>query len=53
MKKLLQILLLSLGLIGCASESIKMISPSDIETDRIIALGLTHEQNIGEARKIS
>jgi len=53
MKKLLQILLLSLGLIGCASQSIKMISPSDIESDRIIALGLTHEQNIGEARKLT
>ena len=53
MKKLLQILLLSLGLIGCASESIKMVSPSDIESDRIIALGLTHEQNLVEARKLA
>ena len=57
MKKLLQILLLSLGLIGCASldslESIEFsASPAEAETKKILALGLTHAENLSEARKL-
>ena len=54
MKKLLQILVLSLGLIGCASESIEFsASPAIAETKRILALGLTHTENLSEARKLT
>ena len=55
MKKLLQILLLSLGLIGCASlDSIEFsASPAIAETKRILALGLTHTENLSEARKLT
>ena len=58
MKKLLQILLLSLGLIGCASlnslESLEFSnSPAEAETKKILALGLTHAENLSEARKLT
>ena len=54
MKKLLQILVLSLGLIGCASESIEFsASPAEAETKKILALGLTHAENLSEARKLT
>ena len=58
MKKLLQILLLSLGLIGCASlnslESLEFsASPAEAETKKILALGLTHTENLSEARKLT
>ena len=57
MKKLLIILLLSLGLIGCGSlESLESIefstSPAEAETKKILALGLTHDENLSEARKL-
>ena len=58
MKKLLLILLLSLGLIGCASlnslESLEFsVSPAEAETKKILALGLTHTENLSEARKLT
>ena len=58
MKKLLLLLLLSLGLIGCASldslESLEFsASPAEAETKRILALGLTHTENLSEARKLT
>ena len=63
MKKILLVLSLSLGLIGCSSvnlpsvnlSSIELsaISPSDVQTDKILALGLSHDQNLVEARKIA
>ena len=58
MRKLLLLLLLSLGLIGCASldslESIEFsASPAIAETKRILALGLTHTENLSEARKLT
>jgi uncharacterized protein YcfL len=63
MKKILLVLLLSFGLIGCSSinvPSIKLpslelssISPSDIQTEKILALGLSHDQNLVEALKIA
>ena len=54
MNKLLLLLLLSLGLIGCASlESLELsVSPAEAETKKILALGLTHTDNLSEARKL-
>ena len=57
MKKILLIFLLSLGLIGCGSlESLESISfsasPAEAETKKILALGLTHTENLSEARKL-
>ena len=58
MKKILLLLLLSLGLIGCASinslDSIEFsASPAEAETKKILALGLTHTENLSEARKLT
>ena len=58
MKKLLLLLVLSLGLIGCASlnslESLEFsASPAEAETKKILALGLTHTENLSEARKLT
>jgi hypothetical protein len=58
MKKILLILLLSFGLIGCSSINLPSLelsttSPSDIETEKILALDLSHDQNLVEARKIA
>ena len=58
MKKLLLILFLSFGLIGCASisslDSIEFsASPAEAETKKILALGLTHTENLSEARKLT
>jgi hypothetical protein len=58
MKKILLILLISFGLIGCSSINLTSLelsttSPSDIETEKILALGLSHDQNLVEARKIA
>ena len=57
MKKLIQIFLLSFGLIGCSSidyaELTTSVSPSDTEVNRILALGLTHTENLILARKIT
>ena len=52
MKKILQILLLSIGLIGCSSLVLEPISTSAQETQRILSLGLTHEENLIEAGKL-
>ena len=63
MKKILLVLLLSFGLIGCSAINVPSIklpslelstkSPSDIQTEKILTLGLSHDQNIVEARKIA
>ncbi len=58
MKKLILLLVLSLGLIGCASlnslESLEFsASPAEAETKKILALGLTHTENLSEARKLT
>ena len=58
MKKLLLVLLLSFGLIGCASinslDSIEFsASPAEAEIKKILALGLTHTENLSEARKLT
>jgi hypothetical protein len=57
MKKLIQIFLLSFGLIGCSSidyaELTTSLSPSDTEVNRILALELTHNENLILAGKIT
>jgi len=57
MKKLLQILLLSLGLIGCSiidnSELTSFTSPFETQVNRILALDLSHAESIKEANKIT
>jgi len=53
MKKILQILLLSIGLTGCASLVLEPVSSSQDETQRILALGLTHAENLIEASKLN
>ena len=58
MKKILLVLSISLGLIGCSSVNLSAlelsaISPSDVQTEKILALGLSHDQNLVEARKIA
>ena len=56
MKKLFQILLLSLGLIGCSlidnAELTSITSPSDTQVNRILALDLSHAESLKEANKI-
>ena len=52
MKKILQILLLSIGLTGCASLVLEPVSSSQDETQRILDLGLTHAENLIEAGKL-
>ena len=52
MKKILQILLLSIGLTGCASIVLEPVSSSQDETQKILALGLTHDENLIEASKL-
>ena len=53
MKKILQILLLSIGLTGCASLVLEPVSSSQEETQRILALDLTHAENLIEASKLN
>jgi len=53
MKKILQILLISIGLTGCASLVLEPVSSSQDETQRILALGLTHAENLIEASKLN
>ena len=52
MKKLLQILLLSLTLVGCSSLELSDMPSSDTETARILALNLTHTENLNEANNL-
>jgi len=56
MKNLLQMLLLSIGLVGCSSidyaELTSPVSPSKTQIDRIIALNLSHMESLKEANKL-
>ena len=56
MKKLFQILLLSLGLIGCSlidkAIAYSISSPFDTEVNRILALDLSHSESLKEANKL-
>jgi len=57
MKKIIQICLLSLSLVGCSSidysDLTSPVSPSDTQLNRILALDLTHSENLILARKIT
>ena len=57
MKKLFQILLLSLGLIGCSlidnAELTSLTSPFDTQVNRILALDLSHAESLKEASKLT
>ena len=57
MNKLFQILLLSLGLIGCSlidnAELTSLTSPFDAQVNRILALDLSHAENLKEANKLT
>ena len=53
MKKILNTLLLSIALAGCTPVEFSTTSPSETKADKILALGLTHDENIAEARKIT
>jgi len=56
MKKLFQILLLSLGLIGCSlidnAELTSLTSPFETQVNRILALDLSHTESLKEANKL-
>jgi hypothetical protein len=52
MKKILLILLISFGLIGCSSLELEAVSSSAEETQKILALGLSHEENLVEVSKL-
>ena len=53
MKKILLVLSLSIGLIGCSSVNLSAISPSDVQTEKILALGLTHDENLVKAGNLT
>ena len=40
------------GLIGCSSLELEAVSSSQEETQRILSLGLSHEENLVEAKKL-
>ena len=40
------------GLIGCSSIELEAVSSSQEETQRILSLGLSHEENLVEAKKL-
>jgi len=58
MKNFLQMLLLSIGLVGCSSidyaelTMVSPVSPANIQIDRILALNLSHAGSIVEANKL-
>ena len=53
MKKLFLILSISFGLIGCSSIELDAVPSSKQVTQRILNLGLSHEENLVEASKLS
>jgi len=52
MKDLLLIFLISIFLVGCSSLELEAASTSEDETQRILAMGLSHEENLIEAKKL-
>ena len=52
MKNLLLIFSLSIVLVGCSSLELEAVSTSAEETQRILAMGLSHEENLVEASKL-
>jgi hypothetical protein len=58
MKNFLQILFLSIGLVGCSSidyaelTKISSVSPANFQIERILALNLSHSESLIEANKL-
>ena len=52
MKKLIVLLSTFLFLTGCSNIQLEAVSTSEEETQRILAMGLTHEENLKEASRI-
>jgi hypothetical protein len=53
MKNFFLLFIISLGLIGCSSMELEPVSSSKDETLRILAMNLSHEENLKEASKLS
>ena len=52
MKKYTLLILISFSFFGCSSIELEAVSTSEEETQRILALGLSHEENLIEANKL-
>ena len=58
MKNFLQMLFLSIGLVGCSSidyaelTQISPVSPANVQIDRILAMNLSHMESLKEANKL-
>ena len=52
MKNFLTILLVTLYLIGCSSMELEPVSSAEGEAQKILAMNLTHEENLIEAKKL-
>jgi hypothetical protein len=52
MKNLILLMFVLVSLIGCSSLELEAVSSSQEETQRILALGLSHEENLIEAKKL-
>ena len=52
MKNFLIILLVTLYLIGCSSMELEAVSSSEDETQKILAMNLSHAENLIEAKKL-
>ena len=52
MKNFLVILLVTLYLIGCSSMELEPVSSAEGEAQKILAMNLTHEENLIEAKKL-
>ena len=53
MKKLVLLLSILIGLSACSSIELQAVTTSEEETQRILALGLSYEENLIEASKLS
>ena len=53
MKKFILLLSVLIGLSACSSLDLEAVNSSEQETQRILALGLSYEENLAEASKIN
>ena len=53
MKKFVLLLSVLIGLSACSSLDLEAVNSSEQETQRILALGLSHEENLAEASKLN
>jgi len=52
MKKILLVVFISLGLVGCSYVQLTDLPSSESEAEKIISLGLTHKENLSAAQKL-